>query len=263
MDLIALSAVHLDGRITTPRTTRKLTLTIKGVEPERITHQPPLQTREGDRVTVDIPLPPAMIDDEVDQRRHQLEHQAEQYGMTLDDLFAADDTDAESWEEDARENATSSVKARLVLDRLAEQLEKAGFPTESIHGNKTQSARQSALGQFRNGRARVLVATDVAARGIDFPDIAWILQFDPPQDPEFFIHRVGRTARKGRKGKALLFLLEHENAFIEFLQGKSIDLMDFESSVEKNAVVAQNGENEDFQASKRLSGEEIGAEVRE
>lgn len=56
VDLIALSAVHLDGRITTPRTTRKLTLTIKGVEPERITHQPPLQTREGDRVTVDIPL---------------------------------------------------------------------------------------------------------------------------------------------------------------------------------------------------------------
>lgn len=86
-------------------------------------HQVRGDVLEAYLATVDIPLPPAMIDDEVDQRRHQLEHQAEQYGMTLDDLFAADDTDAESWEEDARENATSSVKARLVLDRLAEQLD--------------------------------------------------------------------------------------------------------------------------------------------
>ena len=86
-------------------------------------HQVRGDVLEAYLATVDIPLPPAMVDDEVDQRRHQLEHQAEQYGMTLDDLFAADDTDAEAWEADAREHATTSVKARLVLDRLAEQLE--------------------------------------------------------------------------------------------------------------------------------------------
>lgn len=86
-------------------------------------HQVRGDVLEAYLATVDIPLPPAMVDDEVDQRRHQLEHQAEQYGMTLDDLFAADDTDAEAWEADAREHATTSVKARLVLDQLAEQLE--------------------------------------------------------------------------------------------------------------------------------------------
>lgn len=86
-------------------------------------HQVRGDVLEAYLATVDIPLPPAMIDDEVDQRRHQLEHQAEQYGMTLDDLFAADDTDADSWDEEARTHATSSVKARLVLDRLAEQLD--------------------------------------------------------------------------------------------------------------------------------------------
>ncbi len=72
---------------------------------------------------VDITLPPAMIEDEVEQRRHQLEHQAEQYGMTLDDLFGAEDTDLETWTEEARTQAAESVKARVVLDKLAETLE--------------------------------------------------------------------------------------------------------------------------------------------
>jgi trigger factor len=86
-------------------------------------HQVRGDVLEAYLATVEVPLPPAMIDDEVEQRRHQLEHQAEQYGMTLEDLFAAQDTDLESWEEEARTQATTSVKARLVLDQLAEQLE--------------------------------------------------------------------------------------------------------------------------------------------
>lgn len=86
-------------------------------------HQVRGDVLEAYLATVDVPLPPSMVDDEVEQRRHQLEHQAEQYGISLDDLFAADDTDLESWESDTRTRAETSVKARLVLDRLAEQQE--------------------------------------------------------------------------------------------------------------------------------------------
>jgi len=73
----------------------------------------------------------------------------------------------------------------------------------------------------------ILVTTDVAARGLDFPKTDWILQFDSPQDPSFFIHRVGRTARSGRKGKALLFLMNHEKAFVSYLEVKNIQLIHF------------------------------------
>ena len=62
-----------------------------------------------------------------------------------------------------------------------------------------------------------MVCTDVAARGIDLPDIKWIIQFDPPQDPNFFVHRVGRTARAGRTGKALVYLLPAEDTYVHFL----------------------------------------------
>ncbi len=86
-------------------------------------HQVRGDVLEAYLATIDVPLPPSMITDEVDQRRHQLEHQAEQYGLSLDDLFAAEDTDADSWDEEARTRATEAVKARLVLDRLAETLD--------------------------------------------------------------------------------------------------------------------------------------------
>jgi ATP-dependent RNA helicase DDX55/SPB4 len=68
----------------------------------------------------------------------------------------------------------------------------------------------------------VLLCTDVAARGLDIPDVAWIVQFDPPQDPDVFVHRVGRTARMGRSGNALAYLLPHEAAYVEFLRIRKV-----------------------------------------
>lgn len=93
-------------------------------------HQVRGDVLEAYLATIDVPLPPSLITDEVDQRRHQLEHQAEQYGLSLDDLFAAEDTDADSWDEEARARATEAVKARLVLDRLAETLDVQIDPQE-------------------------------------------------------------------------------------------------------------------------------------
>ena len=90
-------------------------------------------------------------------------------------------------------------------DRLAKQTAAAGFAATAIHGNKTQAARQKALAEFRDGGARVLVATDVMARGIDVDDVSHVINFDLPRDPESYVHRIGRTARAGASGIAISF----------------------------------------------------------
>lgn len=107
-------------------------------------------------------------------------------------------------------------------------LERLGLvPAERIyrlHGRMKQSQRDRVYEEFEKCDWGVLLATDLAARGIDIPSIDWIVQFDPPQNPDFFVHRVGRTARAGKSGKTLLFLLEHEESFIEFLQLRGVQL---------------------------------------
>jgi ATP-dependent RNA helicase RhlE len=90
-------------------------------------------------------------------------------------------------------------------NRLSERLDRAGFQSVAIHGNKTQSARERALDSFRRGTTRVLVATDVAARGIDVDGISLVVNFDLPNVAESYVHRIGRTGRAGATGKAISF----------------------------------------------------------
>jgi ATP-dependent RNA helicase RhlE len=90
-------------------------------------------------------------------------------------------------------------------NRVVRKLKRKGIRAEPIHGNKSQSARQRALKNFRNGKTRVLVATDVAARGIDVDDISHVIQFDLPYVPKTYLHRIGRTGRAGAGGTALAF----------------------------------------------------------
>jgi len=90
-------------------------------------------------------------------------------------------------------------------NRIAEHLVKAGVHAEAIHGNKSQNARERALAGFKTGRTRVLVATDIAARGIDIDDVSHVVNFDVPEVPETYVHRIGRTARAGAAGMAITF----------------------------------------------------------
>ncbi len=90
-------------------------------------------------------------------------------------------------------------------NKVAEQLEKAGHSADAIHGNKSQNARQKALEGFRAGRARILVATDIAARGIDIDEISHVVNFELPDVAESYVHRIGRTARAGTGGIAISF----------------------------------------------------------
>jgi ATP-dependent RNA helicase RhlE len=97
-------------------------------------------------------------------------------------------------------------------ERLKKQLEKEGFAAGSIHGNKSQNQRDRALQAFKEGKLRILVATDVAARGIDIPDVAFVYNFDLPNVPENYVHRIGRTARAGKEGEAIAFCAPDEMA---------------------------------------------------
>ena len=103
-------------------------------------------------------------------------------------------------------------------NRLALNLERDGIRATAIHGKKSQGARQRALEDFRTGRTRVLVATDIAARGIDVKGIALVVNFDIPEEPEAYVHRIGRTARMGASGFALSFCDPSERASFRDIQ---------------------------------------------
>ncbi|HEX4113801.1 MAG TPA: DEAD/DEAH box helicase [Stellaceae bacterium] len=103
-------------------------------------------------------------------------------------------------------------------DRVAQHLERAGLRAAAIHGNKSQNARQRALGDFRDGRTRILVATDIAARGIDIDGITHVVNFELPNVPESYVHRIGRTARAGAAGVAISFCDASERPFLRDIE---------------------------------------------
>ncbi|MEX0877907.1 MAG: DEAD/DEAH box helicase [Candidatus Spechtbacterales bacterium] len=92
------------------------------------------------------------------------------------------------------------------VEKLSVDLRKRGFKTASIHGNKSYNQRQSALGSFKEDRVRILIATDVASRGLDIPDVSHVINFDIPNTYDDYVHRIGRTGRWGKTGKALTFV---------------------------------------------------------
>ena len=103
-----------------------------------------------------------------------------------------------------------SIRSALVFtrtkygaDKLCKKLKSAGIDSMSIHGDKSQGARQNALASFKNGTIRALVATDIAARGIDIEDLSHVINFEMPNVPETYVHRIGRTGRAGKTGIAI------------------------------------------------------------
>ena len=105
------------------------------------------------------------------------------------------------------------------------QLAQDSIDARAIHGNKSQTARTAALSDFKSGRCRVLVATDIAARGIDVDNITHVINFDLPNEPESYVHRIGRTARAGAGGTAISLCAAAERAYlrnIERLLGRRV-----------------------------------------
>lgn len=127
-------------------------------------------------------------------------------------------------------------------NKISDYLGKNNILSEAIHGNKSQSARQKALENFRSGKIRVLIATDIAARGIDIDEITHVINFDLPNVSEDYVHRIGRTARAGTSGVAISFCDSEEKAFlkdIEKLIGKSINILNDHPYHSQNVVDAK------------------------
>jgi ATP-dependent RNA helicase RhlE len=110
------------------------------------------------------------------------------------------------------------TRTKYGADKVARFLTKAGVRAESIHGDKSQTARQRALTNFKSRRTRVLVATDIAARGIDVFELSHVINFDLPNVPETYVHRIGRTGRAGMGGVALSFCDQEEKAYLKEIQ---------------------------------------------
>ena len=103
-------------------------------------------------------------------------------------------------------------------DRVVKKLAQGGVAANAIHGNKSQPQRERALGEFRSGKTKVLVATDVAARGIDIPGVSHVINFELPNVSEQYVHRIGRTARAGAEGVAISFCAEDERYYLKDIQ---------------------------------------------
>jgi len=103
-------------------------------------------------------------------------------------------------------------------NRLTKQLNAAGVESEAIHGNKSQTARERALAGFKRGRLRCLVATDIAARGIDIKELSHVVNYDLPNEPESYVHRVGRTGRAGLAGAAIAFCSPDERTYLRDIE---------------------------------------------
>jgi superfamily II DNA/RNA helicase len=111
-----------------------------------------------------------------------------------------------------RDLALVFVRTKRGADRLARKLQARDVAALALHGDMTQGQRERALARFRSGKVKTLVATDVAARGLDLSDITHVINFDPPEDDKGYVHRVGRTGRAGRSGRGITFVLPEQQA---------------------------------------------------
>ncbi|MBC7946577.1 MAG: DEAD/DEAH box helicase [Chitinophagaceae bacterium] len=126
------------------------------------------------------------------------------------------------------ETALVFTRTKHGADKIAKDLNRSGLRAEAIHGNKSQNARQAALHNFKTRKTRILVATDIAARGIDIDDLTHVLNYDLPNIPESYVHRIGRTGRAGASGVAISFCDYEEKMYlkdIERLIGKMIPVI--------------------------------------
>jgi superfamily II DNA/RNA helicase len=157
---------------------------------------------------------------------------------------------AELLREETVGRALVFTRTKHGADRVVRGLAGAGIASEAIHGNKSQGQRERALAGFRSGRVRTLVATDIAARGIDVDGISHVINYDLPNVPESYVHRIGRTARAGNAGVAISFCAPEEVPFLRAIE-KAIQLKIPATATEQSSVPVQpSGDHPDRRPAK-------------
>ena len=134
------------------------------------------------------------------------------------------------------------VKTKHGADKIVKRLKYDGHSADAIHGNLRQSKRERVINNFRNGKSRILIATDVAARGLDIPLIQHVINYDLPQVPEDYIHRIGRTGRAGKEGSALTFLTPSDRSM-----WNSISRL-----IDPNFKISREGQSRNLKGKKRF-----------
>jgi len=151
-------------------------------------------------------------------------------------------------EDKSLESVLVFTRTKHGADKVARVLSKSGVPAEAIHGDKSQNARQRALNNFKEQTTRILIATDIAARGIDVDHLSHVINYDLPDVPETYVHRIGRTGRAGRTGVAISFCDTEQLPLLKDIQkliGKQIPVISghaFETTEVKEAVVEKKKE---------------------
>jgi len=150
------------------------------------------------------------------------------------------------------------VRTKVRAERVKKALERVDIQSETIHGDKEQEQRERTMQNFRNGENKVLIATDISARGIDIPDVELVVNYDLPESPEYYVHRVGRTGRGTQKGQAISFCSKEEKEMLGFIEeqlGKPIYRTEISKGFYRETI-EQSKENEETDWQSLLDEEE-------
>jgi ATP-dependent RNA helicase RhlE len=143
------------------------------------------------------------------------------------------------------------VRTKVRAERVMKALERVNLPSQTIHGDKDQNQRNQVMGQFSSGDNKVLIATDVSARGIDIPDVDIVINYDIPEETENYVHRVGRTGRGQKKGLAIAFCSAEEKERLDAIESflnRKIEQIDIEKGAYQETLSMSGVEDTDWQA---------------
>ena len=201
--MLDMGFIHDIKRVVAMLPKERQTLFFSATMPQEITRLADAMLRDPSRVAV---TPQASTAERVDQR------------VILTDKAAKPALLAELLKSEPVERVLVFTRTKHGADKVVRALEKAGLLAEAIHGNKSQNQRERVLAAFRDGKLRTLIATDIAARGIDVDGVSHVFNFDLPNIPESYVHRIGRTARAGAEGVAISFCDHEEGAFLRDIE---------------------------------------------
>ena len=201
--MLDLGFIHALRRIAPLLRKERQTMLFSATMPKQMNEL--AETYLNDPVRVET-APPGKPADKVTQSVHFIA-QAEKTGLLIELLDAH-----------REELALVFTRTKHGAERLMKALDRAGYAAGSVHGNKSQGQRERALKAFRSGELKVLVATDVAARGLDIPDVRHVYNYDLPNVPDNYVHRIGRTARAGKDGAAVAFCAPQEVSELRAIQ---------------------------------------------
>jgi len=201
--MLDMGFIHDIRKIVAQLPSARQTLFFSATMPAQIAELAKQMLRDPVRVAV---TPAATTAERVEQRVIHVDHGAK--AATLADLLR----------DPAIDRALVFTRTKHGADKVVRGLAKAGIAAHAIHGNKSQNQRERVLGEFRTGKIRTLVATDIAARGIDVDGISHVVNFDLPNEPETYVHRIGRTARAGATGIAVSLCSGEETAYLRSIE---------------------------------------------